>query len=126
MRNLLARLEAVYHLPTEAIEDASGIVLLVADGIDDPAVSRVQCAGLAVHIRNEVVRDVPESAPLASPATTGEQDEDLPNLFLEGALPFGLRHIVLRTRVFEQIHVSSSLIDGASSRSQHTLVTHTI
>ena len=87
-------------------------MFLVADGIDDPAVTRVQCAGMAVHIRNEVVRDVPESVPLAGPATTGEQDEDLPGLLLEGAFPFSLRHIVLRAHVFEQIHVPSSLIRG--------------
>ena len=101
-------------------------MLLIADGIDDPAVTRVQGAGLAVHIRNEVVRDVPESVPLAGPTTADEQDEDLPGLLLKRALPFSLRHVVLRTHVFEQIHVSSSLIDGASSRSQHTLVTHAI
>ena len=91
MRNLLARFEAVHRLPTEAIEDSSGIVFLVADGIDDPAVTRVQCAGLAVRISNEVVRDIPESVPLAGPATAGEQDEDLPGLVLKGAFPFGLR-----------------------------------
>ena len=90
-------------------------MFLVADGIDDPAVTRVQCAGLAVHIRNEVVRDVPESVPLAGPATAGEQDEDLPGLVLKRALPFGLRHVVLRTHVFEQIHVPSSLIDETGS-----------
>ncbi len=38
-------------------------------------------------------------------------DLDL-DLFLEGAFPFSLRHSVLHTRVFEQTHVSSSLIRG--------------
>ena len=80
VRDILARPKAVHRLPTEAIEDSSGIMFLVADGIDDPSVTRVQCAGLAVHIRNEVVRDVPESVPLAGPATADEQDEDLPDL----------------------------------------------
>ena len=89
-------------------------MFLVADGIDDPAVTRVQCTGLAVHIRNEVVRDVPESVPLAGPATAGKQEEDLPGLVLKCALPFGLRHVVLRTHVFEQVHMPSSSIDGTS------------
>ena len=112
MRNLLACLEAIHSLPTEAIEDPSGSMFLVADGIDDPAATRVQRAGLAVHIRNEVVRDVPEPLPLAGPTTAGKQDDNLPSLVLKRALPFGLRHAVLRAHVFEQIHVPSSLIQG--------------
>ena len=87
-------------------------MFLVADGIDDPTVTCVQCAGLAVHIRNEVVRDVPESVPLAGPATAGEQNKNFPSILLEGTFPFLLRDGVLRAHVFEQIHVSSSLIQG--------------
>ncbi len=97
-------------------------MFLVADGIDDPAVTRVQCAGMAVHIRNEVVRDVPESVPLAGPATAGKQEEDLPGLLLKCALPFGLRHVVLRTHVFEQVHMPSSSIDGKPVRPRRTLL----
>ena len=62
-------------------------MLLVADGIDDPAATRVQGAGLAVHIRNEVVRDVPESVPLAGTCTTSEQNKNFPSILLEGTFP---------------------------------------
>ena len=95
MGNFLARLHAIDYLLTETVEDASSIMLLTADGIDDPAVTRVQCAGLAVHIRDEVVRDLPESVPLTCSLAAGEQNEDLPGIFLEGTLPFVLSHGVL-------------------------------
>ena len=99
----------------EAIEETSGIMFLVVDGIDDPAITRVQGTGFTVHVCQIGVRDLPEAVPLSSPTASSDQDEKLPYLFLEGAFPFILRHVTLRAHVFQQFHVSSSLIDGTGS-----------
>ena len=90
-------------------------MFLVVDGIDDPAITRVQGTGFTVHVCQIGVRDLPEAVPLSSPTASSDQDEKLPYLFLEGAFPFILRHVTLRAHVFQQFHVSSSLIDGTGS-----------
>ncbi|WP_314804273.1 helix-turn-helix domain-containing protein [Actinomyces bouchesdurhonensis] len=76
---------------------------------------KAQDAGFTVHVRQIGVRGVPEAVAFSSPTASSEQDEDLPGLVLKRALPFGLRHVVLRAHVFEQIHVSSSLINNCWS-----------
>ena len=73
---------------------------------------KAQDAGFTVHVRQIGVRGVPEAVAFSSPTASSEQDEELPGRILKPALPFGLRHVVLRTHVFEQIHVPSSLIQG--------------
>ena len=89
-------------------------MLLISGGIDQAPFIWEQSTGLTLHVRKKINGNFPKSVPLIGPLSLSKDNKNLAVGILKSALPFGLSHIVLRTHVFEQIHVPSSSIDGSS------------